>query len=287
MAMRIGLFVGTNLAVMFVLNIILTVLGLTGPDSNWLPFIIMAGVLGMAGSLISLLMSKKMALRSSGAQIIETPTTDLERWLTATVAAQAEAAGIGKPAIAIFPSSAPNAFATGANKNASLVAVSTGLLESMSEDEAAAVLAHEVSHIANGDMVTLSLIQGVVNVFVIVLSRVIGHTVDRVVFKTERGYGPAYLVTTIVAQLLIGILASIVVFWFSRQREFRADAGGARLAGANKMVAALEALKRGASDPLPESVAAFGISGGGGIAKLFSTHPPLDERIERLRAMGG
>jgi heat shock protein HtpX len=203
-----------------------------------------------------------------------------------TVRQQAAAAGIGAPEVAIFSSPDPNAFATGANRNSALVAVSTGLLETMGRDEVEAVVAHEVSHVSNGDMVTLALIQGVVNTFVLFLSRIVGHVVDRVVFRTERGHGLGFFLTTIVAQIVLGVLASIVVMWFSRQREFRADAGGARLAGTHKMIAALEALKAGVDKQhLPDQLAAFGISGGrrGGLARLFMTHPPLEERIAALR----
>jgi heat shock protein HtpX len=218
--------------------------------------------------------------------VIESPRNATEQWLLATVRRQAEAAGIGMPEVAIYDAPDVNAFATGMSRNNALVAVSTGLLQSMSQDEAEAVLGHEVSHVANGDMVTLALIQGVVNTFVIFLSRVIGHVVDRVVFKVERGHGPAFWITAIVAEIVLGILASIIVMWFSRRREFRADEGGARLAGTGKMIAALERLKRTSGQPhLPDQLAAFGINGGlgAGLKRLFMTHPPLDERIEALR----
>jgi heat shock protein HtpX len=227
-----------------------------------------------------------MAKRATGARVIETPANAIEQWLVSTVRRQAEAAGIGMPEVAIYNAPDVNAFATGMSRNNALVAVSSGLLQSMDRDEAEAVLAHEVSHVANGDMVTLALIQGVVNTFVIFLSRVIGHVVDRVVFKVERGHGPAFWITAIIAEILLGILASIIVMWFSRRREFQADAGGARLAGAGKMIAALERLKRSSGQPhLPDQLAAFGISGGlgSGIKRLFMTHPPLDERIAALR----
>jgi heat shock protein HtpX len=230
-----------------------------------------------------------MAKRSTGAQVIQDPRGPAEMWLVETVGKHAKAAGIGMPEVAIYDSPAPNAFATGARRDSALVAVSTGLLRGMNKDEIDGVLAHEVSHIANGDMVTLTLLQGVVNAFVIFFARVIGHFVDRVILKNERGLGIGYFVVSIVAQIVLGILASTIVMWFSRQREFRADAGAARLAGANRMVAALERLKSGADEPLPEALNAFGISGGAkqGLAALFASHPPLDERIARLKAMGG
>lgn len=225
----------------------------------------------------------------TGAVVIEQPSDPTERWLIDTVRRQAEIVGIGMPEVAIYDAPDVNAFATGMNRNSALVAVSTGLLQNMRKDEIEGVLAHEMSHVANGDMVTLALIQGVVNTFVIFLSRVIGHFVDRVVFKTERDHGPAFLITTIVAQLVLGILASIIVMWFSRQREFRADAGGAQLAGRDKMIAALERLKqRHEPSQLPDQMAAFGISGGGagsGLKDLFMSHPPLEVRIAALRAM--
>lgn len=222
----------------------------------------------------------------TGAQVIEVPANMTERWLVDTVTRQAQQAGIGMPEVAVFDSPEINAFATGWNRNSALVAVSTGLLNNMSKEEAEAVVGHEISHVANGDMVTLALIQGVVNTFVMFLSRVIGFLVDRVVFKVERGHGPAFFITVIVAQLVLGILASMIVMWFSRQREFRADAGGARLAGRGKMIAALERLKLNHEQPqLPDQMAAFGISGGvaHGLQYLFMSHPPLEERIAALR----
>jgi heat shock protein HtpX len=227
-----------------------------------------------------------MAKRMTGARVIEQPSSPGEQWLVETVRQHAQGAGIGMPEVAVYESPAPNAFATGMRRDNALVAVSTGLLQSMDRDEISAVLGHEVSHVANGDMITLALIQGVVNTFVFFLSRVIGHVVDRTVFKTERGYGPAYFITTILAQIVLGILASIIVFWFSRRREFRADAGGARLVGTNAMVGALERLKASSEGShLPEQMKAFGISAEtrSGLARLFMTHPPLDERIEALR----
>jgi heat shock protein HtpX len=244
--------------------------------------------MGFGGSLISLALSKWMAKKSVGAQVITDPRTAEELWLVQTVARQAQAAGIKMPEVAIYDAPDVNAFATGMSKNSSLVAVSTGLLRNMTRDEAEAVLAHEVSHAANGDMVTLALIQGVVNTFVMFFSRVIGHLVDKVVFKTERGQGPAFFVTMIIAELVLGILASMIVMWFSRQREFRADAGGATLAGRQKMIAALRRLQvMHEPSALPEKMAAFGINGGkgGGLKALFTTHPPLETRIAALEAM--
>lgn len=289
---RIFLFVITNLAVLLVLSITLRLLGVdrildaegTGLDLNAL--LVMAGVIGFGGSLVSLAMSKWSAKRMTGAVVIERPTDPTERWLLETVRRQAEQAGIGMPEVAIYDAPDVNAFATGMNRNDALVAVSTGLLRGMQKDEIEGVLAHEVTHVANGDMVTLALIQGVVNTFVIFLSRVVGHLVDRVVFKTERGHGPAFLVTSLIAQMVLGVLATMIVMWFSRQREFRADAGGAQLAGRGKMIAALERLKQRHEAPqLPEKLAAFGISGGGdGLRGLFLSHPPLDVRIAALRA---
>ncbi len=292
---RVALFLATNIAVLVVLGIVLQLLGVDslldeqGIDLDLRALLIFATVYGMGGSFISLALSKWMAKRTTGAQVIRDPRTQVELWLVETVGKHAKASGIAMPEVAIYDSPEPNAFATGARRNSALVAVSTGLLRGMTKDEIDGVLAHEVSHVANGDMVTLTLIQGVVNVFVIFFARVIGHFVDRVVFKTERGYGIGYYVVSIVAQIVLGILASTVVFWFSRQREFRADAGAARLAGTNRMIAALERLKSGSNAPLPDQLNAFGISGGvkGGLAALFASHPPLDERIARLRATGG
>ncbi|MDQ3268091.1 MAG: protease HtpX [Pseudomonadota bacterium] len=287
---RIFLFILTNLAVLFVISITLRLLGIDKilNDSGGINFntlLVMSAVMGFAGSIISLFLSKWSAKRMVGAQVISNPIDPTERWLIETVRKQAQVVGIGMPEVAIYEAPDVNAFATGWNRNNALVAVSTGLLHNMSRDEAEAVLAHEISHVANGDMITLALIQGVVNTFVIFFSRIIGHLVDRLVFKTEREYGPAYWITNIIAQMVLGILASIIVMWFSRQREFRADAGGANLAGRNKMIAALEKLKINHEQvTLPERMAAFGIAGGGGLAKLFSTHPSLDERIEALHA---
>jgi heat shock protein HtpX len=288
---RIALFVVTNLAILLVLSLALRVLGVErildqeGVALDLNALLVFAAVLGFGGSLISLAMSKWTAKRMTGAHVITQPANQVEAWLVDTVRRQAQQAGIGMPEVAIYDAPDVNAFATGMSRNNALVAVSTGLLRSMTRDEAEAVLGHEVSHIANGDMVTLALIQGVVNTFVIFLSRVIGHLVDRVVFKTERGHGPAFWITTIVAQLVLGILASIIVMWFSRQREFRADAGGAQLAGRQKMIAALERLAGAKAEPLPDQMAAFGISGhiGHGLKRLFMTHPPLEERIAALK----
>lgn len=287
---RILLFVVTNLAVLFVLSITARLLGvdrfLTQEGLNLNSLLAFSALIGFGGSFISLAMSKWSAKMATGAQVIEQPSHPTEVWLVETVRRQAQAAGIGMPEVAIFDAPEPNAFATGMNKNAALVAVSTGLLNNMGKDEVEAVLGHEVSHVANGDMVTLGLIQGVVNTFVIFLSRVIGYVVDRVVLRSEReGVGPGYWVASIVAELVLGILASVIVMWFSRQREFRADAGGARLAGREKMISALQALQRAhEGSSLPAQMAAFGISAPtGGLAKLFMSHPPLEERIEALR----
>ena len=290
---RIFLFLVTNLAIVLVLSISLSLLGFEGIldqqgiNLDLTSLLIFAAVFGFGGALISLAISKWTAKRLTGAQVIETPTTATERWLVEKVRAQAQQVNIGMPEVAIYNSPEINAFATGMFRNSALVAVSTGLLEAMNEDEAEAVLAHEVSHIANGDMITLALIQGVVNTFVIFLSRVVGHFIDRVVFKNEQGHGPAFWVTAIIAELVLGVLASIIVIWFSRQREFRADAGAAQLVGSEKMASALECLLRNSrkTAPLPDQMAAFGISGsiGGGIKRLFMSHPPLEERIQALR----
>jgi len=289
---RVMLFIITNLAIVFILSIVLSLLGVgqildqQGVGLDMRSLVIFAAVFGFGGSLISLAISKWTAKRLTGAQVITSPSNEVEMWLVQTVRRQADSAGIGMPEVAIYDAPDINAFATGMRRNNALVAVSTGLLRAMSRDEAEAVLAHEVSHVANGDMITLALIQGVVNTFVIVASRVVGHLVDRVVFKTERGHGPAFYITSIVAQLVFGILASIIVMWFSRQREFRADAGAAALAGREKMIAALDKLRRGVAQPhLPDQLAAFGISGGvgHGFKRLFLSHPPLEERIEALK----
>jgi heat shock protein HtpX len=289
---RIFLFLLTNIAVMVVLSIIISVFGLgnvldeAGVGLDLGALLVLSAVVGMTGSIISLAMSKFMAKQSTNAQVITQPRTELERWLVETVARQAEKAGIGMPEVAIYESPDLNAFATGMNRNDALVAVSTGLLRGMTRDEIEAVLAHEVSHVANGDMITLALIQGVVNTFVFFLSRVLGHFIDRVIFKTESGHGPAYWVTAIIAQIVLGILASAIVMWFSRMREYRADAGGAYLADRRKMIAALERLQQSIKEPhLPEQLEAFGISGGmgHGLKRLFMSHPPLEERIQALK----
>lgn len=289
---RIFLFVATNIAVLLVLsisaNILIKAFGIEEIPGglNLQALIIFAAVLGFGGSFISLAMSKWMAKRATGAQVIEQPRNSTEQWLFETVRRQAKQAGIGMPEVAVYNAPDINAFATGMRRDSALVAVSTGLLQSMDKDEAEAVLGHEITHVANGDMVTLALIQGVLNTFVIVLSRVIGYFVDRVLLKNDRGVGIGFFVSSIVAQIVLGILASMIVMWFSRQREFRADAGGAKLAGRDKMIAALEHLKA-AHEPaqLPEQMAAFGISGSrdGGWKRLFMSHPPLDERIAALQ----
>jgi len=287
---RIFLFILTNMAVLLVISITLRLLGVdrwmdeTGAI-DFSALLVLSAVIGFSGSLISLAMSKWSAKRMVGAQVIDNPVDPTERWLVDTVSRQALSAGIGMPEVAIYDAPDVNAFATGWNRNDALVAVSTGLLRNMSRDEAEAVLAHEISHVANGDMVTLALIQGVVNTFVIFFAKLFGYFVDRVILKNDRGHGIGMIAAEIVAQLVLGILASMIVMWFSRQREFRADAGGANLAGRQKMIAALERLKvNHGQATLPEQMAAFGISGGKSFAKLFMTHPPLDERIAALRA---
>jgi len=289
---RILLFLATNLAVVVLLGIILRLIGFegildaNGVDLNLGALLVFAAVVGFTGAFISLAMSKWTAKRMMGVRVIAQPSNSAEAWLVNTVRQQAQQAGIGMPEVGIFDSPEPNAFATGARRDASLVAVSTGLLQSMSQKEAEAVLAHEVSHVANGDMVTLTLIQGVVNTFVIFLARIVGHTVDRVIFKTEEGHGPAFWITTIIAEIVFGLIATVIVMHFSRQREFRADAGGAKLAGREHMINALERLRQRHAGPLPDKMAAFGISGGGaaGLKKLFMTHPPLEDRIAALKA---
>jgi heat shock protein HtpX len=290
---RIFLFLLTNIAVLLVLSVTLRLLGVDRilNEQGGLDFqalLVFSAVIGFGGSFISLLMSKWMAKRATGAHVIETPANTTERWLVDTVQRQAQRAGIGMPEVAIYDAPEINAFATGWNKNSALVAVSTGLLNNMSQDEAEAVLGHEVGHVANGDMVTLALIQGVVNTFVIFLSRVVGYIVDRVVLKNDRGHGIGFFVTSMIAQVVLGILASIIVNWFSRQREFRADHAGATFAGRNKMIAALKRLQLNYGQPpqLPDQVKAFGISGvtGEGFKRLFMTHPPLEERIAALQA---
>jgi len=292
---RVFLFLATNFAILIVLSISLRLLGVDslldqqGMSLNLNSLLVFAAVFGMGGSFISLAISKWTAKRLTGARVIQEPAHGDEAWLVETVRRHARVAGIGMPEVAVYQAPDPNAFATGMRRDNALVAVSTGLLQSMGRDEVEAVLGHEVSHVANGDMVTLALIQGIINTFVIFFSRVIGHVVDRVVFKTERGHGPAFWITSIIAEIVLAILASIIVMWFSRQREFRADAGGARLAGRDKMISALERLKGAANQPhLPDQLAAFGVSGrfSMGLARLFMSHPPLDERIAALRNAG-
>jgi len=289
---RVFYFLLTNIAIMLVLSITMRLLGvgpyLNANGLNYNSLLIFSAVMGFGGAFISLAISKWTAKRMSGAVVIEQANTQTERWLLATVRQQADKVGIKMPEVAIFDSPEVNAFATGMTKNSSLVAVSTGLLRGMTQEEVEAVLAHEVSHIANGDMVTLTLIQGVVNTFVMFLSRVIGNIVDKAVFKTKDGNGPAFFITMIIAEMVLGVLASIIVMWFSRQREFRADAGAANLASSQKMIAALERLKN-AHEPtvLPKQMAAFGISSfGGGMSQLFASHPSLDERINALKERG-
>ncbi|MFP4397727.1 MAG: protease HtpX [Desulfonatronovibrio sp.] len=289
---RVFLFLVTNIAILAVLFVVLNLLGVSGildeqrVGIDYKSLLIFAAVLGFGGSFISLAISKWMAKRLTGAKVITSPKNEMESWLVRTVRQQASRVNIGMPEVAVFDSSAPNAFATGMSKNKALVAVSTGLLRNMNQDEVEAVLAHEISHVANGDMITLTLIQGVVNTFVIFISRIVGHFVDRVIFKNEEGHGIGFFISTIAAQIIFGILASIVVMWFSRQREFRADAGGARLAGKEKMVSALEKLKKGVQEPLPDQMSSFGINGktqSFSWKDLFMSHPPLDQRIAALK----
>lgn len=292
---RVFLFVVTNIAVLLVLGIVIRILGvdkiLVANRIDYVSLLIFAGVIGFGGSFISLAMSKWMAKRSTGAQVIVQPRSDAEIWLTNTVQKHASQSGIGMPEVAVFDSDSPNAFATGMNKNKALVAVSTGLLQTMNRNEVEAVIGHEISHVANGDMVTLSLIQGVVNTFVIFMSRVVGFFVDRVVLKNEEGRGGiGFFLASIVSQILFGILASIIVMWFSRQREYKADAGGAKLAGAGSMISALESLQQSALEPLPGQMKAFGIAGKpskNSLKILFMTHPPLEDRIAALKRSAG
>jgi heat shock protein HtpX len=289
---RIILFVTTNLAVLLVLSVSARLLGLDqllaqrGGAMNFTGLLMFAALFGFGGAFVSLLISKWSAKMATGARVITQPANQTETWLVETVKRQARAAKIGMPEVAIYEAPEINAFATGASRNRSLVAVSSGLLQRMTPDEAEAVLAHEVSHIANGDMVTLTLIQGVVNTFVIFFARIIGNLIDKTVFRSENGHGPAFWITTIIAELVLGVLASIIVMWFSRQREFRADAGSAALSGKQKMIAALKRLQQQQSaEPLPEQVAAFAINGGvaQGIKAWFMTHPPLEQRIAALQ----
>jgi heat shock protein HtpX len=290
---RILLFVLTNFAILAVASVTLRLLGiepwLNENGINFTSLLVFGAVLGFGGAFVSLAISKWTAKRAMGVQVIESPRNADEAWLVETVRRQAQQAGIGMPEVGYFDSPAPNAFATGARRDKSLVAVSTGLLRQMNRSEVEAVLGHEVSHVANGDMVTLTLIQGVVNTFVFVASRLVGTVVDKVVFRTESGQGPGFWITTMVAQLVLSFLATMVVMWFSRQREFRADAGGARLAGRQNMIGALTSLGRGQSSALPEKMAAFGISGrrSEGLRRLFMSHPPIEERVAALQAAAG
>jgi heat shock protein HtpX len=291
---RVFLFLITNLAVLVVASIVLRLLGVEGYFTqrgvgvDMRSLLIFCAVFGMVGSLISLLLSKPMAMRAVGAQVIKAPRGPAEQWLLETVRRHAQAANIGMPDVAVYEDPTPNAFATGARKDSALVAVSTGLLQRMKQDEVEAVLGHEVSHVANGDMVTLALIQGVVNTFVMFGARVVGGFVDRAVFRSEddRGPGIGYFVSVIVLEIVFGILASTIVMWFSRQREFRADAGGARLAGRESMIGALQRLAAAVGHPLPGQLQAFGIQSGQirGWRRMFMSHPPLEERIARLRS---
>jgi heat shock protein HtpX len=294
--MRILLFLGTNMAVLVLVSIVFNMLGLqgilaaNGVDLNLGALLVMCAVFGFGGSLISLFLSKWMAKRSTGTQLIEQPRNGDEQWLMDTVRELSEEAGIGMPEVGIFSSQTANAFATGWNRNSALVAVSAGLLKRFRPEEVRAVMAHEIGHVANGDMVTLTLIQGVVNTFVMFFARIIGHTVDRVVFKTERGYGIGYYVVTIVMELVLGLLASTIVFWFSRWREYRADAAGASLTTNGHMIAALQRLQQeqGLPQDMPGELTAFGISEQlkQGFSGLFRSHPPLEDRIRALSQSG-
>jgi heat shock protein HtpX len=287
--MRIILFLATNLAIMLVVSLVFNIFGLGGAldaqgiNLNLTSLLITSAIVGVTGSLISLAMSKWSAKRAMGVQVIDRAQNQTEQWLVDVVTRHAQQAGIGMPEVGIFNNPQPNAFATGMNRNSALVAVSTGLLHSMSPDEVEAVIGHEITHVANGDMVTMALMQGVVNTFVYFLATVIGHVVDRTIFQNERGQGMGYYIVQMVAQMALGFLASMLVAWFSRRREFKADAGGARLAGKDKMVSALRALQRGHEAPtLPGQLAAFGINSAG-FNRLFMSHPPLEERIAALQ----
>ena len=280
---RVFLFLATNMAVLVLVSIVMSILGVNSQQFGGL--LVMAALFGFGGSIVSLLASKWIAKRTTGAHVVETPRNEAEQWLVATVRRQAQAAGIGMPEVAIYDAPETNAFATGANRNNALVAVSTGLLRAMNRDEAEAVLAHEVSHVANGDMVTMALLQGVLNTFVIVLSRLVGRAIDGYLGNRD-GYGVGYYLSVFVLDMVFGLFASMIAMWFSRHREFRADAGGAALAGKRKMIAALERLAQTYGEStLPKQVAAFGISGGvgGGLKRLLMSHPPLEERIATLR----
>ena len=285
---RIFLFLATNIAVMVLLSIVINVLGLNRYLSesgiNVSALLVFSLVVGFTGSIFSLLISKPMAKWSTGARVLDDPTDGTELWLVATVQRLAEKAGIGMPEVAVYEGE-PNAFATGAFKNSALVAVSTGLLQSMTREEVEAVLGHEIGHVANGDMVTLTLIQGVINTFVVFFARIVGYFVDKTVFRTERGVGPGFYITVFVCEIVFGILASMIVMWFSRQREFRADAASAGLLGSPRpMMNALTRLGGLEAGELPKSIATFGINGRSGMMALFSSHPPLEERIRALQA---
>ncbi|MBT7236577.1 MAG: protease HtpX [Gammaproteobacteria bacterium] len=289
---RIIFFIATNIAILIVLSIFLSLTGFTGilqsngVDLDYDSLMLFSLVFGMGGSFISLYMSKWMAKKMAGVQVITSPSNDFEKWYLAVVERQANILNIKVPEIGIFQSVGPNAFATGSSKNSSLIAISSGLISNMNRNEIEAVIGHEMSHVANGDMVTLSLIQGIVNAFVIFFSRVIGHFVDRVILKNERGYGIGYFFTVIFAQVVLGILASTIVMWYSRQREYRADQGGAELTSKEAMISSLRVLAKMSSAKLPDQMLAFGISNKGHKSfaqKYFSSHPPLSERIERLQ----
>ena len=289
--MRIVLFLATNAAIMVLISIVFQLFGFegilaeNGVDLNLQALLVMSAVIGFGGSFISLAMSKFLAKRSMGVKIIAQPANSTEQWLVSTVKRQAEQAGIGMPEVGIFDTPEPNAFATGMSRNNALVAVSAGLLKNMNSDEVEAVLAHEITHVSNGDMITLTLIQGVVNTFVIFFSRILGHFIDRVIMKNQQGYGMGYFIGSFIGQILFSLLANIIVSWFSRRREFKADIGGAELAGRNKMINALRRLQQSTNpQPMPDEMAAFGISGAGIVKELFSTHPPLEIRIKALEA---
>ncbi|NOR69095.1 MAG: protease HtpX [Methylomarinum sp.] len=287
--MRILLFLATNVAILIVISIVFSIFGIgstlqaNGVDLNLNALLVMSAVIGMTGSFISLAISKWSAKRAMGVHVIESPQNQTEQWLMSVVAKQAKEAGIDMPEVGIFQTPEPNAFATGMSRNSALVAVSTGLLHNMNQDEVEAVVGHEISHVANGDMITMALMQGVVNTFVYFFASIIGHFVDRVILKNEEGHGMGYFITQMIAQVALSFLASMLVMWFSRYREFHADAGGARLAGNEKMISALRALQRQHNpEDLPGQLAAFGINGGG-VQKLFMSHPPLEERIAALQ----
>jgi len=285
--MRILLFIATNLAVLLLINILIHLFGLEpylySRGIALGPLFVIGAIVGFTGAIFSLLISKWMAKNTMGVEVIVHPATEQQQWLVTTVERLSLAAGIGKPEVGIFEAEDPNAFATGAFRDSALVAVSTSLLERMNRQQVEAVLGHEVSHIANGDMVTMTLLQGVLNTFVFVLSHVVGRFVDRVILKDEDGRGMGQWIATMVAQIFLGILASMIVMWFSRRREFRADAGGAHLAGRQSMISALQALQAVQSEGLPEGMQAMGIAGNGGMSRLFMSHPPLEERIAALR----